>query len=788
MAVNESIYGSKTDWNRMTGTDFADTAMNYYYANFGNQSTYDSSFLQAGVDNGKITLNEPIDKSLSWCGLGSNSTFSNLECYNNRPWEDANDAFKMINKDARTVTNFAIFGKIATGGPVNSSPSYWNYSDTSSTTYASRSRWSPEATTGTSSSTRNFNMGLRPVTQIPMRNCVLVPFVECVESIDAVLTGAHNVAMWDYLNPESTYNYTNCPYILTVTMQTWGNIDDNDSTTNARSNRWVSTQRPHIAVLDETDACRDQPFNTLVPGYKQSGTYQYYAMGSIKGIDGMVIMGTLSSNNRYMLLPHSKGSDSQTRGNLVLPHPDGQLKYLLNTSTGVSAADRVLYYVTYYDGFQEWVRCQIACFGLFFTDDEATAQYGDFDAENMFLGTLDGNNVGNGHYTHGADNRSQKQWNWSTTNDSDYNPQAEIDKNVYGRDWGFNAVSLADSTVRRYVMSDAELANFGKYLWDVIDTQNPDELIQNQTLTNFLTNNPLDCVVSLKRFPFADMSQASNVNIVLGKVTVPNVVGRPFTSDAVVRSCGEKKIYPLFEDWRDYICDYFLYLPFCGTLKLDAETVVGRKLYVYYAIDYTTGTCTAYVTTRDDDGAEFYLDSASGNCAIDIPLSGVETATLTGEIYNANENLKALKFNGIVGAAQGALNIAGAASSGSKLAAAGAGLQAGAGIVNAIHDVATADWNIQHTQIPLKMVGASSGCNSLQGELTPCIIRYYPITDTAYNEENYLHTVGAACCESNTIGNYSGYAEIVNADLSGIAATADEINMIKNLLAKGVYL
>lgn len=787
MAANESVYGAKADWNRMTGTNFTNPNMNYYYANFGTQSAYDSSFLQAGVDNGKIALNEPIDKSLSWCGLGSNSTFSNLECYNNKPWEDENDAFKMINKDARTVTNFAIFGKVATGGPINASPSSWYYSDTSSPSYAARARWSPEAATGTTSSTRNFNMGLRPLTQIPMRNCVLVPFVECVENIDSVITSTHSVAMWDYLNTTSDYNYTNCPYILTVTMQAWGNIDDNNAT-NARTNRLVNTERPHIAVLDETNACKEQPFYTSVPAYKQDSTYQYYAMGSVKNIAGLVLMGTLSSNNTYMLLPHRAGSDRQTRGNLVLPHPNGQLKCLVNTSTAVSAADRVLYYITYYDGFKEWVRRQIACFGLFFTDDKNTAEYGAFDADEMCLGTLDENNVGNGAYTHGGANRSQKQWDWTTTNDSDYDPQAEIDDNIYGRNWGFNSVSIADSTVRRYVMSDAELANFGSYLWDVIDTQNPDELIQNQTLTNFLTNNPLDCVVSLKRFPFADMSQASNVNIVLGKVTVPNVVGRPFTSDAVVRSCGHKKIYRLFKDWRDYICDYFLYLPFCGTLKLDAETVVGRNLYVYYAIDYTTGTCTAYVTTRDDDGAEFYLDSASGNCAIDIPLSGVETATLTGEIYNANENLKALKFNGIVGAAQGVLNIASAAGSGSKLAAAGAGLQAGAGIVNAIHDVATADWNIQHTQIPLKMVGASSGCNSLQGELTPCIIRYYPITDTAYNEENYLHTVGAACCESATIGDYSGYAEIVNADLSGIAATADEINMIKNLLAKGVYL
>lgn len=786
MATNESIYGSKADWIVTSTTYPSGDDNNYYLANFGSNTQYDVSTLRAGIDNGKLSLGTPLDKSLAWCGLGTESAFSHIECYNNKPWEDENDAFKMINKDNRFVTNFALVTRLVPPGSLpDSAPSNWYYADTSNTVYGSRARWYPDGQDGTSSTTGNFNVGLKPYAQIPIKNCILVPRVKCAASVTASGTaaGLKSVLLWEYLNTNNSVNYTTHPYIFSIGVNMYGYVSSN---TNVRSSRLTNSQ---FVVTDETGAGKGQPYNTAQPSRVQPASYQYYAFGSSStyGV-GMPIMGMLSSNSDFMLLPHADGYNRQTRGNLVIPHPNGKLSYIYNPSTGTGQSDRVAYYIDYYDGLQDWIREQMACFGLFFTDDEATARNGALDSDNMFLGILDDNNIGHGQYSHGAENRDQKQWNWASTNDSEYDPAKEIDDNTYGRDWGFNPVSIADSTVRKYVMSDDELANFGKYLWDVIDTQNPDELIQNQTLTNFLTNNPLDCVVSLKRFPFADMSQASPVNIVLGKVTVPNVVGRPFTSDAVVRSCGQKKIYPLFEDWRDYICDYFLYLPFCGTIKLDAETVVGRYLYVYYAIDYTTGTCTAYVTTRDDDGAEFYLDSASGNCAIDIPLSGVETATLTGEIYNANENLKALKFNGIVGAAQGALNIAGAASSGSKLAAAGAGLQAGAGIVNAIHDVTTADWNIQHTQIPLKMVGASSGCNSLQGELTPCIIRYYPITDTAYDKNNYLHTVGAACCESSTIGNYSGYAEIVNADLSGIAATADEINMIKNLLAKGVYL
>lgn len=779
MAANENIYGLKADWIPATGTTFTeDTNNNYYLANFGSNSSYNVSTLKAGIDNGKLSLNTAIDKTLCWCGLGNFSTFSRCEYYNRKQGDD----FKKFNADNRNVTNFALFQHASNWTLASSHCSTWYYADTSNTTYGSRARWQPNAQDGDSSTTGNFNMGLMPVVQVPIKNCVVVPLVRVKSDITTTTSSTYyTLYMWDYLNPDNTVNYTTHPYIINVGLQLWGNI--NEVSTGNRSNRLSDT---FIAVTDDITAAEGQPVNISIPSILQGKSTHYYAFDKTHGISQqypyiwITIAGLLSNNSDTISIPTSNNVIRQAGGNIVLPLEGGQFTEPVSNNR--------IYYTEYYAGFAEWVRRQIACFGLFFTDDKATAESGALDADTMYLGILDDNNIGQGFYSSGSQNRQQKQWEWTSTNDSDYNPSAEIDDNVYGRDWGFNPVSIADSTVRRYVMSDNELSNFGKYLWDIIDTQNPDELIQNQTLTNFLTNNPLDCVVSLKRFPFADMSQASPVNIVLGKVAVPSVTGRPFTSDAVVRSCGHKKIYHLFKDWRDYICDYFLYLPFCGTLKLDAETVVGRDLYVYYAIDYTTGTCTAYVTTRDDDGAEFYLDAASGNCAIDIPLSGVETATLTGEIYNANENLKALKFNGIVGAAQGALNIAGAAGSGNKLAAAGAGLQAGAGIVNAIHDVTTADWNVHHTQIPLKMVGASSGCNSLQGELTPCIIRYYPITDTAYNEENYLHTVGAACCESETIGNYSGYAEIVNTDLSGLAATADEINMIKTLLAKGVYL
>ena len=789
--INTDIYGSSDTWPAVVGVDeSAPSEQKYYFANFGNNTSYDISTLKAGIDNGRIELNTPIDKSLSWCGLGNTSAFSNLEFYNAKN----GDEFEMINKDSRTITNFALFAPATQWTLANPVVSNWYYADKGNFHYGNRARWSPNATDGETSTTGNYNMGLKPIVQMPMRNCVFVPVLKVrkrVDTITEVDVDNRTVYMWDYLNTNNEVNYTTHSYITTVGMYYYGTIDGLTATTiNKRTSLLTSTTK-RLAVTDLISAGKGIPFDINVPSAIQAESTHYYAFGrpfaasSTNPAPGTVIFGMLATNSDYMILYDNTTSyDYQAKGYIVLPHPNGQI----STPDNI----RKLYYVQYYDGFQEWVRQQIACFGMFFTDDKDTAETGDFDSELMYLGTLvDG--VGHGDYTSGEANRSQPQWQWDTTNDSDYDPfnPPEIDDNIYGRPWGFNPVSLADSTVRRYVMDDAALQAFGNNLWDIIDTTDPDELIQNQTLTNFLTNNPLDCVISLKRFPFADMSTASAVNIVIGKVRV-SAAGKPFAADSTIKSCGIKHVYRRFKDfqWQNYLCEYFLYLPFCGTLQLDPETVIGRDLKVYYAIDYTTGTCTAFVTTFDDDGAECYLDSASGNLAIDVALTGVETATLTGQIYNANENLKLTKFNQALGYVKSGMDVAGSASK-VKYNPTGlfnSALDLGQDIANNLVSNKNAEWNINNTQIPLKMIGASSGCNAFQGELRPCLIVHYPITVSGFNKDAYLHTVGAACCESGLIGSYSGYVEVSNVDLSGFRATATEKNMIISALSAGVYI
>ena len=807
MATNTDIWGAKADWAcPSTAFSGSNVDMKPLIGHFGTppSSGYTQGDLYVGLSNGVFPssngfTNEPIDTSISYCGLGSNSVWSHIEYY---MVGEHSTVSNLVNTDERSITNFAFCYRQSS----SYSGLYQTNDTTSNSKLGNRCRWSPYGvnllTLNPSAADTNRNRQVCPYVQLPVRNFVLVPYVRAASSLNensGSTSGMDltNFVWWDYIDTTKPKNKTTHPYILSITFQPYTvttHADDIDADTgkpNTGDSRVVLSIYSGISILSPVSYAKGAETDIANPtGTPLGDVYSYYFSRTRSGgsaLSGITIFGTSSVGlNDFDYISQTSNPTPSLQLRWLLRHPNAVLRNMANT------ANYGWYYLEYYDGLEEWIMHQIACFGLFFTLDKATAETGALNDEKMYLGVLE-NGVGNGQYVHGEQNENQEQWNWDTTNDSTYRPhegggEEGDDDNTYGRTWGFNPVSLADSTIRRYIMSDAELANLGEYLWDIIDTSDPTALIQNQTLTNFLTNNPLDCVVSLKRFPFDNMSQGSLTNLVLGKVTVPNVAGKPFTADSVTRSCGTKHIFHRFHDWRDYICQYFLYLPFCGTLQLDAETVVGRDIAVYYAIDYTTGTCTAYVTTWDDDGAECYIDSASGNCSIDVPLSGVETATLTGEIYNANENLKALKFNAIVGGTKSAMNFVSKVGSGDKMQSMLSGLDLGTDIVNAIHSANQAEWNINNTQIPLKMIGASSGCNSFQAELTPCLLIYYPETIDDFNEANYAHSVGLQCCESGLIGDYSGYAEITNADLSGFTATATEKNMIQNALSGGIYL
>ena len=756
MAIDINVYGEQTTWD--------------IYRNGGNPDPNLCVYClpQYIASYANTPIGSPIDKSLACSGLGAESVFSKIKYYNTGDLASVGEGgggdVSPTFTDTKSVTNWC-FGD--TQNPYHGSATEYNQrgsviidgDNTASSTPPAEFRYAPEPV-----STWMNPSNIKPITQFSHKNLVALLYVDVSDVLSLDITTQHTFTLKEYLD-----NYTTTyPYIFGVSFRLF--LENYDLSTIQRM-RLNSINTCAVAMLDRVNLPKKKTY--------------FYNLVSFTG-EYIKLMGSFPAESGRFTVRGSTDAQNKT---YIGACTTNAWKVHVFTGNVQRQESKGYVYREYDSTFEKECLEQMACFGLLFTADSQTALSGAIDSELMYCGILDDNLIGHGKYTSGEDNTENEQLKWNNSNDStydtSYNPP--YDPHTYGKPSTFNDVTIADGTLKRYALTDSDMEKFGRYLWDIIDTTDPDALIQNQTLANFLTNNPLDCIVSVKRFPFSDMGTGSLTSIQLGKVEIPNTTAKVFDNDCTVRTCGNYYVNEQFGDWRDFLCEYTLVLPFCGSVSLPPEIVTGKWIEVVYTIDYTNGTCTAWVLCELDDGASVIIDSASGNCSIDVPISGVQSADLTAQIYNANENLKAMKFNNIIDGVKGGISFVGSLATGNKAAAMTAGLNFGSDIVNSIHNQSVAEWNINNTQVPLKMIGASSGCNSFQQELTPRLIIYYPDMPT-FNQAEYAHTVGYACCETAKISSRSGYAEINNVNLTGFSATATEKDMIQNLLSGGVYL
>ena len=440
------------------------------------------------------------------------------------------------------------------------------------------------------------------------------------------------------------------------------------------------------------------------------------------------------------------------------------------------------------DDFREAVRSSLACFGMFFTDDSEVASSGKLDDPQMHLGTIV-NGIGYGNYTSGPDNRDQLQWTWTSMSDNEYDPANPIpvDPNTYNGSMGTGLVLSFPTATTRYNIRTNDFITLTDKLWDAMALATPDN-IANYSLDTFLTSNPIDSIVNIKWFPISEsMSIGKAVNIKLGKYDTG--ISAYSAQTNILKDCGNVVIYPVsghgVANWIDKLTKITLYLPFCGSLNLDPETYMGRSVNVEYAIDLITGSCSAYVSYIADNGQRVITDIASGTCGIDCPVTGIQHATLDSQLYNATEQLKGMRVNNAINGLTSVLGLSDVTNKG--MSGISDALKTGGTIYNALHSESVAEYNLHHTQTPIKMIGTSSPMTGAMCELRPTIIFERPVIPPI-DDNTYAHVCGYACCEPTTIGNLSGYAEFASVDLSGFEATAEEKNMIANALRGGVYL
>ena len=451
---------------------------------------------------------------------------------------------------------------------------------------------------------------------------------------------------------------------------------------------------------------------------------------------------------------------------------------------------------------------QLAFFGVFFVGDGAQDPIGshlELIDNNVFLGTIvDGLTYGD--YTRGEENAEQPQFTWDDTSDSEYDPSVppKVDPNNYNVPMKNNYPWLS-SPNRLYSINSTNVSTIiGLYnaLWQCYYTNNVGTGENQKPPTEFnydefLTISPIDTIISLKLFPYDTAEGTTPVGVRLGRY-LAGINAYPAKKFDIL-DFGTVNIFAYFGaavegDWRDRETKYTLYAPFCGTLELDPAFYMGKTVGLQYWIDQITGACTAALYMNDSRGVQIFPDTISGVCAVDVPITGLDQATIQSQIFNANQQLKIANVNAASGILNSVLSVGAAAAKGDALTGATSFLGGVGNFIKSNAGVESAQYNLTHNKTAPRQIGSASPLSAMLGDWTPRIIISKPVDPLSKTSfKTFSETKGVACIIPGKIGSRKGFIQMQNVKLQApeaatAAMTQTEAEMIKSLLSSGIFI
>lgn len=280
-------------------------------------------------------------------------------------------------------------------------------------------------------------------------------------------------------------------------------------------------------------------------------------------------------------------------------------------------------------------------------------------------------------------------------------------------------------------------------------------------------SNPIQAITSCYVLPYPVHVKASAQDItVLGMTTgVAADLAMPYEE----YNLGSKYIGTRFGDcYLDYSPStrVQLFLPFIGMNQLSADDVIGHNIGIVYQFDNISGGCVAYVKSDGDVKYTF-----SGSCAMGVPISQANW----GQFYISAAVSAAKLAGGALAGAQAALSGAGQSFETQGYLRGMMGGLANAGISSGL-DAFNSKPNLSRS-------GACTGAAGALGFNKPFMVIERP--DKA-KIENPKNVIGITSGRTLSLGSLSGFNTIEHINLTGIAATQNELNEIEALLHKGV--
>lgn len=231
-----------------------------------------------------------------------------------------------------------------------------------------------------------------------------------------------------------------------------------------------------------------------------------------------------------------------------------------------------------------------------------------------------------------------------------------------------------------------------------------------------------------------------------------DITASKVSTDYVEFNCGSVSIPLNFQNFLDFQgTKAKLFLPFVGFIEIKPEFWNGGTLNVRYHFNVVDGSFMAFVVSSSGQSQLYntVIGQYSGSCCVHIPVTGLNYASM---------------LSGMMATGAG---FAGATASGNAVGAIGSALTA----INMTPDTPQSN--------------AYNSAASFMGCRRPYLLieRCVPSMSASYP-----HSEGFPLNVSLPISAVSGYTEIEDIDLSGVGATQEELDELKQILTSGVYL
>lgn len=312
--------------------------------------------------------------------------------------------------------------------------------------------------------------------------------------------------------------------------------------------------------------------------------------------------------------------------------------------------------------------------------------------------------------------------------------------------------------VHVYLPTQAELTSLHAFMWD------------NALITEMqkMFNNVVDSVISLNLIPLDFTDETPNRgNILMGLVDsqIETTIAK---QQFVTLDCGTIEIDEFFASYLDYspYSKLQIYLPYIGVKDLDIDEFMNAYINVKYVVDIVSGACVAFISKSGaidnavvkDNPILGVLYQFAGNCALNVPISGVNYA----QVHAAD-----------IGAIISGAGIVGAFATG--------GMSAPAAVTGVLSTAA----NVVTSKPSVTRGGSIPSTAGYMGVQKPYLILTRPRMCLPEDQSSFT---GYPAYISLTPGDTLGYTEFEEIHLENIPATDAEKDEIMNLMKTGVIL